>query len=179
MHSFSISPRALTGIAQQERYDLCSVSGLERLNGKSVEIERGRTASYARSCHSKWPSQLGRSIMKVRTATLAAGLLAASIPSLSTTAEARPFGFHGGWGHGGGGWGGAGFGLAAGALVGAALAAPYYGGGYGYGYGYPYGYAMADTAMMMTTGMPQPTATAMRRFPTAMATHPTEFTGAT
>ena len=76
--------------------------------------------------------------MKVRTATLAAVLLAASIPSLSTTAQARPFGFHGGWGHGGwghgsGGWGGAGFGLAAGALVGAALAAPYYGGGYGYG----------------------------------------------
>src|SRR4051794_15940471 len=78
--------------------------------------------------------------MKLRTATLAAVLLAASIPSLSTTADARPFGFHGGgWGHSGG-WGGAGFGLAAGALVGAALAAPYYGAGYGYGYGYPYGY---------------------------------------
>jgi hypothetical protein len=88
---------------------------------------------------------------KLRTVTLAAALLVASVPSLSTTAQARPFGFHGGfgggWGHGGwggggwggGGWGGAGLGLglgvATGALVGAALARPYY----GYGYGYPYG----------------------------------------
>lgn len=64
---------------------------------------------------------------KLLIAILAAALLAASVPSLSTTAEARLFGLHGGWG--GGGWGGAGFGLAAGALVGAALAAPYYGGG--------------------------------------------------
>ncbi len=84
----------------------------------------------------------GRSVMKLRTATLAAALLAASIPSLPSTAQARPFGFHGGWGHGGWGWGGAGLGLAAGAIIGSALAAPYYGGyGYPYGYGYaPYGY---------------------------------------
>ena len=89
--------------------------------------------------------------MKLRTATLAAVLLTASIPNLPTTAQARPFGFHGGfgggwghggWGHGGWGWGGAEVGLAAGALVGAALAAPYYG-GYGYApiYGDDYGYA--------------------------------------
>lgn len=67
------------------------------------------------------------------------------------------------WGHGwhGGGWHGGGFGwglgaLAAGALIGAAVASPYYYGGYpgysygygypyygGYGYGYPYAYAPA------------------------------------
>ena len=47
---------------------------------------------------------------KLRTVTLAAALLVASVPGLSTTVEARPFGFHGGfgggWGHGGfgGGW---------------------------------------------------------------------------
>src|SRR5689334_15205733 len=84
---------------------------------------------------------------KLRTVTLAAALLVASVPSLSTTADARPFGFGGGWGHGGfghggfgrvgwgggwrGGWGGGwgwggaglglGLGLATGALVGAAL----------------------------------------------------------
>ena len=46
---------------------------------------------------------------KLCTATLAAALLAVSIPSLSTTAEAGGWGHHGGWG--GGGWGGAGFGL--------------------------------------------------------------------
>jgi hypothetical protein len=86
-------------------------------------------------------------MIKLRTATLAAALLLASVPSLTTAAQARGFGFHGGfggfhgggwghggWGHGGwghGGWGGAGLGLAAGALVGAAIAAPYYGGAYG------------------------------------------------
>src|SRR5206468_2979999 len=108
-------------------------------------------------------TQLGRRVMnKLRTVTLAAALLVAGVPSLSTTAQARPFGFHGGfgggwghggWGHGGwggggwggggwrgGGWGGAGLGvgLATGALVGAALASPYY--GYGYGDDYAYGY---------------------------------------
>src|SRR5947209_15145310 len=84
----------------------------------------------------------------IRNATLAvAVLLAAATPGLSSTAEARPFGMHGGFGHGGwgggwghggwghggwgGGWGGVGVGLAAGALVGAALAGP----GWGYGYG--------------------------------------------
>jgi hypothetical protein len=52
---------------------------------------------------------------KLRTVTLAAALLVASVPGLSTTVEARPFGFHGGfgggWGHGGfgGGWRGAGW----------------------------------------------------------------------
>src|SRR4029079_19238834 len=65
----------------------------------------------------------GRSVMKLRTATLAAVLLAASIPSLPSAAQARPFCFHGGWahgvwGHGGWGWGGAGLGLAAGAIIG-------------------------------------------------------------
>src|SRR3954470_15442896 len=53
----------------------------------------------------------GRSVMKkLRTITLAAALLAASVPSLSTTADARPFGFGGGWGHGGFGHGGFGHG---------------------------------------------------------------------
>ena len=36
--------------------------------------------------------------MKLRTATLAAVLLTASIPNLPATAQARPFGFHGGFG---------------------------------------------------------------------------------
>src|SRR3954454_12107536 len=53
---------------------------------------------------------LGRSVMKkLRTVALAAGLLVASVPVLSTTADARPFGFGGGFGRvgfGGGGWGG-------------------------------------------------------------------------
>jgi hypothetical protein len=82
---------------------------------------------------------------KLRTTALAAALMTASVPSLTTSAEA-----HGGWGWG---WGGFGIGLAAGALIGGALAAPHYGyygyyapayypGYYGYGYGYPayYGY---------------------------------------
>ena len=83
----------------------------------------------------------------LRSTALAAGLIAASVPSLSVPANAAWGGWHGGWGgwHGGGwGWGGVGLGLAAGALVGAALTAPYWGGyGYPYGYGYPayaYGY---------------------------------------
>jgi hypothetical protein len=76
--------------------------------------------------------------MKLRTATLAAALVTAAIPSLPTSAHA--FGFHGGWGWG---WGGVGVGLATGALIGTALAAPYYG-GYAYDYGYPaYGPAYA------------------------------------
>jgi hypothetical protein len=98
--------------------------------------------------------------MKMRIATLAvAALLAANV---STPAEARGLGMHGGfghvggwghggwghggWGHGGWGWGGVGLGLATGALVGAALASPYYGYGYGapyYDYGYDYGYPVA------------------------------------
>ena len=119
--------------------------------------------------------------MKVRTATLAAVLLAASIPSLSTTAQARPFGFHGGWGHGGWGHGGVGAVPGSGSPpvpwlgphlpprtteVGTDMVTAIH-------------TAMADTAMMTTTDMPPRTATAMRRYPTAMATHPTEFTGAT
>jgi hypothetical protein len=96
--------------------------------------------------------------MRLRLTILAgAALLAAS--TLSSPAEARGFGFHGGfghvggwghggwghggWGHGGWGWGGVGLGLATGALVGAALAAPYYDHydyPYSYGYGYPVGY---------------------------------------
>ena len=56
----------------------------------------------------------GKKIMnKLRTVTVAAALLVASVPSLSTTADARPFGFGGGFGHGGfghGGFGRVGFG---------------------------------------------------------------------
>jgi hypothetical protein len=48
--------------------------------------------------------------MKLRTATLAAALFAVAIPSLPTTAQARGFGFHGGFGHGGWGWGHGGWG---------------------------------------------------------------------
>ena len=51
--------------------------------------------------------------MKLRTTTLAVTvLLAACIPGLSSTAQARPFGFHGGFAHGGwgGGWGHGGWG---------------------------------------------------------------------
>jgi hypothetical protein len=96
--------------------------------------------------------------MKLRTASFAAAVLVAAVsPNLSTTAQARPFGFHGGfghggwghggWGHGGWGWGGVGVGLATGALIGAAIASPYGYGygypGYGYGYGYPVGYGYA------------------------------------
>jgi hypothetical protein len=104
---------------------------------------------------------------KLRTITLAAALLVASVPSLSTTAQARPFGFHGGfgggWGHGGwggGGWGwggaglGLGLGLATGALVGAALAAPAY--GYGYGYDIPMAAMVAITPMTMPRHTPPP-----------------------
>src|SRR4029453_9674829 len=94
---------------------------------------------------------------KLYTATLAAALLAVSIPSLSTTAEAGGWGHHGGWGGGGwghhggwggGGWGGRGIGRGAGSLVGAAMAAPAYGYGYapayGYGYAPAYGYGYDD-----------------------------------
>jgi hypothetical protein len=64
---------------------------------------------------------------KIRSTVLAAGLMAATVAALPTSAEAR---WHGGWG-----WGGVGLGLAAGALIGGALAAPYYG-YYGYYPGY-------------------------------------------
>jgi hypothetical protein len=87
---------------------------------------------------------------KLRTTALAVSLIAAATPSLSSSAEAAPWGWHGGW-HGGGhgGWGGFGLGLAAAALIGGALAAPYYDYPYGYApgyYGYPsysYGYSPA------------------------------------
>jgi hypothetical protein len=79
---------------------------------------------------------------KIRTTVLAATLMAAAVPSLSTSAEAGW-----GWRGGGWGWGGFGVGLAAGALIGGALAAPYYGGYYGYGYpAYAYGYGYPYTA---------------------------------
>ncbi len=96
--------------------------------------------------------------MKLRALALGTALLAATVPSLSSSAEAAPWGWHGGWGgwHGGGwGWGGVGLGLAAGAVIGSALATPYYGyyapayypSDYYYGYSYPsyYGYAPAVT----------------------------------
>jgi hypothetical protein len=89
---------------------------------------------------------------KLRTTALAVSLIAAATPSLSSSAEAAPWGWRGGW-HGGwhgGGWGGFGLGLAAAALIGGALAAPYYDYPYyGYApgyYGYPsysYGYGPA------------------------------------
>ena len=104
--------------------------------------------------------------MKLRALALGTALLAASVPAVSSSAEAAPWGFHGGgwyggWGgggHGGGwGWGGLGLGLAAGAIIGSALAAPYgyydaypYDDYYGYGYapavtyGYGYGYRATD-----------------------------------
>jgi hypothetical protein len=79
------------------------------------------------------------------------GLSAAARPDAqqSDAVQVRFGGWGGGWC--GGGWGGGwrgrgwGWGLAAGAVVGAAIASPYYYGGYypysGYGYGYPsYGY---------------------------------------
>jgi hypothetical protein len=77
--------------------------------------------------------------MNLRALAFGTALLAATVPSLSSSAEAAPWGWRGGWGgwHGGGwGWGGVGLGLAAGAIVGSALAAPY---GY-YNAGYPSGY---------------------------------------
>jgi hypothetical protein len=86
--------------------------------------------------------------MRLRTVALAAGLMAATIPSMTVPADAA-WGWGGGWrGWGGGwrgggwGWGGLGLGLAAGAVVGTALAAttPWYGWGYGYpSYGYGWG----------------------------------------
>jgi hypothetical protein len=74
---------------------------------------------------------------KVRTTVLAASLIAAAVPALTTSADAA-WGWRGGWGGwrgGGWGWGGFGLGLAAGAIIGGALASPYYG-YYGYYPGY-------------------------------------------
>jgi hypothetical protein len=108
--------------------------------------------------------------MKMRIATLAvAALLVANV---SSSADARPFGMHGGfaqiggwhggwghggWGHRGWGWGGVGLGLATGALVGAALASPYY----GYGYGPP----TMIMAMILGTRSPPMIATTAMRLP--------------
>jgi hypothetical protein len=90
-------------------------------------------------------------IPKLRTTALAAALMAGTVVSLPSSAQAQ-WGWRGGWGWG---WGGVGVGLAAGAIIGSALASrPYYAygspyydyGGYGYGYspafyGYSYGYS--------------------------------------
>jgi hypothetical protein len=79
-----------------------------------------------------------RKFLSVLIAVAALGVAAVAT---SGTAEARwGYGWHGGWGwRGGWGWGPGPW--IAGAAVGAAIAAPYYYGGYG-GYGpyYPYGY---------------------------------------
>jgi len=114
-------------------------------------FNKSKAFSSVKMCPKLALSENLESIMRMRTVTLAAALVAASIPSLSTTAQARPFGFHGGFGHyggGGWGWGGVGFGLAAGALIAGALSTPAYGygcpyGGYGYGYNCGYGYSYA------------------------------------
>ena len=63
----------------------------------------------------------------IRTTALAAALMTAAVPSLTTPANAWGWGWRGGWG-----WGGVGLGLATAAVVGSALAASSY-----YGYGYP------------------------------------------
>lgn len=85
-------------------------------------------------------------IPKLTTAALAAALTAVAAPTLSTSAQAAPWGWHGGswhggWHGGGWGWGGVGLGLAAGAIIGSALAAPYYDYGY-YDYPVSYGYGV-------------------------------------
>jgi hypothetical protein len=63
--------------------------------------------------------------------------VAKSATGNANTLQVRYGGWHGGWGHGGrGGWHG---GWGVGVLAGAAIAAPYYGGGYHpYYYGEPY-----------------------------------------
>jgi hypothetical protein len=89
-------------------------------------------------------------IPKLRTTALAAALMAGTVVSLPSSAEAQ-WRWRGGWGWGGVG---VGLGLATGAIIGSALAtrpfynyygSPYYGyGGYGYSpalYGYSYGYS--------------------------------------
>ena len=107
--------------------------------------------------------------LKIPAALLVIGAMSLGVPAIaapvtSLSAAAKPMaqesnlvqvrfgGWHGGWGgwHGRGGWhGGRGFpaGALAGALIGAAIAVPYYGGGYypyyddDYGYpALPYGY---------------------------------------
>jgi hypothetical protein len=77
--------------------------------------------------------------MKLRALALGLGLLAASVPSLSSSAEAAPWDWHGGW-HGdwGGGWGWGGC-RAAGAILSRALAAPYFDNDYDYGFDHTYG----------------------------------------
>jgi hypothetical protein len=65
--------------------------------------------------------------MNLPSKAVAAALVAASLASISTPADAQW-----GWRRG---WGGVGFGLAAGAIIGGAIAASSY--NYGY-YGYPY-----------------------------------------
>jgi hypothetical protein len=61
-----------------------------------------------------------------RTTALAAGLMAASVPSLSVPAEAAWGGFHGSW-HGGGwhggGWHGGGLGFGIGTAIGLGILA--------------------------------------------------------
>src|SRR5438045_8363826 len=95
--------------------------GVNRRGSKSEPLKNMRVdPDYVPSVLAEHVS--GRSFMKLRTATFAAALLVAAVsPNLSTTAQARPFGFHGGfghggwghggWGHGGWGWGGVGIGL--------------------------------------------------------------------
>jgi hypothetical protein len=95
------------------RRQLAAVS--ER-SGLSVRSRNGRFAGQRRQNNMNVPA-------KLRTAALAATLMAVAVPSFSTSADAA-WGWRGGGWRGGWGWGGLGVGLAAGALFGAAIAAP-------------------------------------------------------
>jgi hypothetical protein len=84
----------------------------------------------------------GNPMRKFLSVLIAVAALGVAAVATSGTAEARwGYGWHGGWGwRGGWGWGPGPW--IAGAAVGAAIAAPYYYGGYGpyYPYGPGYGY---------------------------------------
>jgi hypothetical protein len=96
----------------------------------------------------------------LRSTAITAALMTATVPSLTSPAQAAWWGWRGG----GWGWGGLGAGLAAGALIGGAIAASNYGygypaysyGGYGYpAYGYGTGYGYAPAYMVPVTATPR------------------------